>query len=195
MKKVIVAITGASAVLYGIRFLKELRKLPEVQVTLVMSRSAELNIELETNYLPEQVRALADFCYEDDCLSAPIASGSYRTDAMVIVPCSMKTLSAISHGYSETLIVRAADTILKEGRRLVICPRETPLNVIHLENMLLLARMGVGIIPPMPAFYHRPETIDDLIRHHCMKIMDYLDLPFDSVSRWTGSDCKETDMN
>lgn len=195
MKKVIVAITGASAVLYGIRFLEELRKLPEVQVALVMSRSAELNIELETDYRPEQVRALADFCYEDDCLSAPIASGSYRTDAMVIVPCSMKTLSAISHGYSETLIVRAADTILKEGRKLVICPRETPLNAIHLENMLLLARMGVGIIPPMPAFYHRPETIDDLIRHHCMKIMDYLDLPFDSASRWNGPGCKETGMN
>ena len=184
MKRIIVGITGASGVIYGIRLLEVMREQQNIETILIMSDTAKENIILETQYTLDKVVALADSCYDSHFLAAPVASGSYPTDAMVITPCSMKTLAAIAHGYSENLIVRAADTTLKEGRRLVLCPRETPLSAIHLSNMLSLARIGVGIIPPIPAFYNQPASIDDLVNHHIMKVMDYMGLSFQISKRW-----------
>ncbi len=149
-----------------------------------MSKYAVENIGIETDYSIGQVLGLADFTYDNDCLSARISSGSYITDATVIVPCSMKTLACISNGICDTLIARAADVALKESRKLIICPRETPLNSIHLENMLKLSRLGVKIIPPMPAYYNKPKTLDDIQNHQVMKICDCLGIANEIGHRW-----------
>ncbi len=176
--------SGASGAMYGIRLLEALKSVPQITTHLVVSRYAVKNIELETDYSIEQVLGLANFTYDNDSLEARISSGSYLTDATVIIPCSMKTLACISNGTCDTLISRAADVTLKESRKLIICPRETPLNSIHLENMLKLSMLGVKIIPPMPAFYNKPQTIDDILNHQVMKICDCLGIANKIGRRW-----------
>lgn len=183
MKKIVVAITGASGAVYGARTLEALRE-AEVETHLIMSRWACVTLETETDRTVESVEKTAGRCYDEEDLSAPLASGSFSTDGMVIVPCSMKTLASIASGYADNLISRAADVAMKEGRRLVLVPRETPLSPIHLENMLKLSRLGVVILPPMPAFYIKPEKIEDLVDHTVGRVLDRLGIPNSLYKRW-----------
>lgn len=187
MKDLVVGITGASGVIYGIRLLEVLQKM-EVRTHLVLSEWGEQTIEIETEYSVDHVKGLASVYYSKNNLSAAIASGSFRTNGMVILPCSMKTLSAIAHGYTENLLIRAADVTLKESRRLVLLPRETPFNAIHLENMLKLARLGVIIQPPLPAFYSKPVEISDIVDHTVGRLLDHFHIEHDLVKRWGTSD-------
>jgi 4-hydroxy-3-polyprenylbenzoate decarboxylase len=184
--RLIVGMTGATGAVFGIRLLENLRQLPDVETHLVLSRWARTTIELETGLSVAEVSALADFPYNPDDQGAKISSGSFKTDGMVIVPCSMKTLAGIRAGYAEGLIARAADVVLKERRKLVLVPRETPLSEIHLENMLGLARMGAQILPPMPAFYNHPWSVDDIVDHITARILDQFDLPAPAAKRWDG---------
>lgn len=189
--RLIVGMTGATGSVLGVRLLRELRGHDEVETHLVLSRWARATIELETGLTAREVTALADVSYTPDDQGAAISSGSFRTDAMVIVPCSMKTLAGIRAGYAENLLSRAADVVLKERRQLVLVARETPLSEIHLENMLALARMGVAIVPPVPAFYNHPSSVDDIVDHVVMRILDQLgidqlDTDRDGSRRWTG---------
>ncbi|WP_031465854.1 non-oxidative hydroxyarylic acid decarboxylases subunit B [Sciscionella sediminilitoris] len=184
--RLVIGITGATGAPFGIRLLETLRELPDVQTHLVLSRWARTTIELETPYRVGQVRELADVSYGPGDQSAVICSGSFRTDGMIVAPCSMKTLAGIRTGYADGLIGRAADVVLKERRRLVLVPRETPLHEIHLENMLALSRMGTVILPPMPAFYNAPETIEDMVDHVVTRVLDQFDLPAPNAARWTG---------
>jgi flavin prenyltransferase len=186
--RLIVGLSGATGAPFGVRLLEALRDLPQVQTHLILSTWAHTTIELETSYTVRQVIDLADVYHKTGEQGAVISSGSYRTDGMIVVPCSMKTLAAIRTGYADNLITRAADVVLKERRRLVLVPRETPLSEIHLDNMLALSRMGVRIVPPMPAFYNDPRTIDDLIDHIVARILDQFDLPAPQARRWPGLD-------
>lgn len=182
--KLVIGITGASGIIYGVKLLEALDSFPGIETHLVMSDWAKKNLEIETEYTLEYVYSLANKIYENNDLSASISSGSYKTDGMIVLPCSMKTLSAISNGYDDNLISRASGVILKENRKLVLCPRETPLSTIHLENMLKLSKIGVQIIPPMPAFYNKPNSIDDIVNHAIMKILDQFEIQYDKGSRW-----------
>jgi 4-hydroxy-3-polyprenylbenzoate decarboxylase len=182
----IVGITGASGVIYGIRLLEVLRGMADVETHLVISRGARLNIALETDWSADDVEALADVVHSDKNLSAAISSGSYRTNGMVIAPCSMKTLSGVVNSYADNLIVRAADVMLKERRRLVLVPRESPLHVGHTRLMHEAALMGAIIAPPMPAFYTAPQSVDDIIDHTVGRILDLFDLDAGTVKRWQG---------
>lgn len=184
MKRIIVGITGASGTVYAVDLLKRLHALPEVEVHLVMSSWARKNLELETDYSLKQIKALADVTYNIHDQGATISSGSFLNDGMVIVPASMKTVAGVAWGYGDNLIARAADVTLKEQRKLVIVPRETPLSVIHLENLTRLAKIGVQIIPPIPEFYSHPHTIQDLLNHQTMKILDVFHIPNDLSERW-----------
>jgi 4-hydroxy-3-polyprenylbenzoate decarboxylase len=184
--RIIVGITGASGVIYGIRLLEELKKL-QVESHLVISKWGRKTIILETEYTIEQVINLASVYHDENNLAAPISSGSFKSDGMVIAPCSMKTLAGIRHGYAENLINRAADVMLKEKRRLILVPRETPLNSVHLENLFKLSEMGVIIIPPVPAFYTKPKTIKDIVDQTVGRILDQFGLETDIVKRWEGS--------
>jgi 4-hydroxy-3-polyprenylbenzoate decarboxylase len=175
--------TGASGAVLGIRLLDALRSLP-VETHLVLSQWARATIETETGYSVRQVRALADHVYGVRDQAAAISSGSFRTDGMVVIPCSMKTLAAIRSGYGEGLIARAADVTIKEHKPLVLVPREMPLSVIHLENMLALARMGVVMAPPVPAFYQRPASVDDIVDHIVARVLDQFGLELPGTSRW-----------
>ncbi len=186
MKKIIVAITGASGSVYAVDLLQKLQGRPDVEVHGVVSRWAWENIRLETSLTKTEVRELMTVCYEEEDLGAAIASGSFLTDGMVIVPASMKTVAGIAHGFSESLIGRAADVMLKEQRRLILVPRETPLSAIHLENLTKLARLGVVIAPPMPAFYTQPQTIHDLVSRQTDRLLDLLGLPAEGAVRWQG---------
>lgn len=187
MKRIVIGITGASGTIYGVRLLAALKATPNVETHLVMSKWAKENLAVEhTGYTLQQVNALADVVYDERDMGATIASGSFMHDGMVIVPASMKTVASVATGLADTLISRAADVTLKERRPLLIVPRESPFNQIHLENMLKLARMGVEIIPPIPAFYNNPQTIDDLIDHTIMKLLDHLHIPNDYGGRWQG---------
>lgn len=185
MKRMIVAITGASGAIIGIRLLEELSRNPDVETYLVISRWGERTIELETAYTVEQVRALADRCCAYDDLAAPISSGSFPADACVIVPCSMKTLAGIAMGFSDTLVGRAADVALKERRKLVLVPRETPLSTIHLKNMETVSQMGAVILPLMAGFYFKPRTIEDMIDFFVGKILDAVGIEHHLYRRWT----------
>ena len=185
-RRVIVGMTGATGAVFGIELLRRLREQPDVETHLVLSSWAKTTVHLETGLSAHEVTDLADATYSWHDQGAPISSGSFRADGMVIAPCSMKTLAAIRTGYAAGLIPRAADVTLKEGRRLVLVPRETPLSEIHLENMLALSRMGVRIVPPMPAFYNHPETIGDLVSHVVVRILDQLDIHVPSAQRWNG---------
>ncbi|WP_275309885.1 UbiX family flavin prenyltransferase [Streptomyces yunnanensis] len=184
--RLIVGMTGATGAVLGIRLLQQLREQPDVETHLVMSRWAKPTIAMETGWTSRDVAALADVTHGADDQTASISSGSFRTDGMVILPCSAKTLAAIRAGYGSDLIARAADVVLKEGRRLVLGVRETPLSTIHLENMLAMSRMGATILPPMPAFYNKPETIDDLVDHIVARVMDQFDLDSERAVRWEG---------
>jgi len=178
--------SGATGAPLGVRLLEVLREQDDVETHLVMSRWARSTIELETGLRVRQVAKLADVVHAPGDQSAAISSGSFRTDAMVVVPCSMKTLAGIRTGYSDGLLGRAADVCLKERRRLVLVPRETPLNEVHLENMLALCRMGVTILPPVPAFYNQPTSLADVVEHVVTRILDQLGLPAPHARRWTG---------
>jgi len=184
--RLVVAITGASGSIYGIRLLEVLKD-KGVETHLIVSKTAEKVILHETDKPINYVKDLATFCYEEEDLTAPIASGSFEFDGMVVVPCSMKTLSGIASGFAINLIIRAADVTLKEQRTLILVPRETPFSVIHLSNMLKLAKIGAVILPPIPAFYNLPESIDDIINHTVGKILDVLKIKHQLYKRWKQS--------
>lgn len=183
-RRVVIGMTGATGAIYGIRLLELLREHSDCSRHLIISPWAEETITYETGYTVPQVRSLADEVYDVRDLAAPVSSGSFQTLGMVVLPCSMKTLSAIAHGYDDNLIVRAADVTIKEGRPLVLCPRESPLSAIHLENMLKLSRLGVKLVPPMPNFYQHPATIDDLVRYQVIRTLDQLGLHLEDAGRW-----------
>jgi flavin prenyltransferase len=183
--RIIVAITGATGAIYGIRALERLRE-AGAEIHLVISRWGARTLLHETTYARAQVEALADAVYAPADMGAAISSGSFRTDGMLVAPCSARTLAAIAHGVGENLVHRAADVVLKERRRLVLCVREAPLSEIHLENMLRLARMGAVILPPMPAYYNHPATVDDVIDHTVVRLLDQFGISAGEGSRWTG---------
>jgi len=184
-RRLIVAITGATGAIYGVRVLQRLRD-AGVETHLVISRWGARTLLHETSWSREEVEALAAATYAPADMGAVISSGSFRTEGMVIAPCSAKTLAAIAHGYGDNLVHRAADVVLKERRKLVLAVREAPLSEIHLENMLKLARMGTVILPPMPAFYNRPQSIDDIVDHTVARILDQFGLDVPDAMRWAG---------
>jgi flavin prenyltransferase len=181
--KIVVGITGSSGVIYGIKLLYFLNKF-EIETHVVLSKWAEKNIEIETDENIAKIKKLATFEYKENDMAASISSGSFKTDGMIIIPCSMKTLASISNGYDDNLISRAASVTIKENRKLVIVPRETPLSQIHLSNMLKLAKIGVIILPAMPGFYHRPKTVNELILHIVGKALDQFDINNEVFKRW-----------
>ncbi|MDB2414311.1 UbiX family flavin prenyltransferase [Rickettsiales bacterium] len=183
--KIIVAISGASGAIYAISLLKALKKL-KVETHLVVSKAGGLTISEETDYTIKEVKSLADYNYNVDDIGAAISSGSFKTMGMVVVPCSVKTMSEIACGVTSNLVSRAADVQLKERRKLVLMVRETPFHLGHLRNMVQLTEMGAIISPPLPAFYPRPENIDDLINHSVGRLLDLFDLDSDLVKRWKG---------
>ncbi|AKB27350.1 UbiX family decarboxylase associated with menaquinone via futalosine [Methanosarcina siciliae C2J] len=181
--EIIVGISGASGVQYGIRLLEVMEE-KGIETHLVLTEAAKQIIEIETDYLPLEVEKLATWNYSQKDFSAPIASGSYKTTGMVIAPCSMKTLGAVANGISDTLLTRAADVCLKEERKLVLMTRETPLNLIHLENMLKAKRAGASILPACPGFYSRPKTLEDLIDTMAGRALDLLGVENEIYRRW-----------
>ncbi|ELY3469078.1 UbiX family flavin prenyltransferase [Cronobacter universalis] len=189
MKKIIVGISGASGAIYGIRLLQTLQAVPDVETHLIMSQAARQTLSLETDMSVRDVQALADVNHDARDIAASVSSGSFKTDGMIILPCSIKTLSGIVNSYTDGLLTRAADVVLKERRRLVLCVRETPLHLGHLRLMTQAAELGAIIMPPMPAFYHRPQTLDDVINQTVNRALDQLDitLPADLFTRWPGA--------
>ena len=183
--RIVVGITGASGAIYGIRALEALNKL-SVETHLILSRWARTTIATETGCPIEKVEALASTVYHHDNQAAAVSSGSFKTDGMIIAPCSMKTLAAIRIGYADSLITRAADVTLKERRKLVLLARESPFSEIHLENMLALTRMGAVIFPPVPAFYNQPKTLEDVIHHIVGRLLDQFGLETGELHRWEG---------
>ncbi len=183
MKRLLVGITGATGVVYGIRLLEALKE-QDVETHLIISEAAKKNIVLETDYPIESVEVLAHKVYLPGQLDAPMSSGSWKTDGMVIAPCTIKTLSAVACSHNEDLMVRAADVCLKEGRKLILMVRETPLHKGHLDLMRRVAGMGGIILPPVPAFYHKPKTVEDIIDHSVGKVLDLLGLEHHLFKRW-----------
>ena len=184
--RLIVGMSGASGVIYGVRLLEALKEESDVETHLVMSDSAKMNINLETDWSVKDVQALADHLHSNRDISASIASGSFGTDGMIVAPCAVKTLSAITNSYADSLIVRAADVVLKECRRLVLVPRETPLHTGHCELLYRASQLGAIIAPPMPAHYIKPQTVDDLVNHHVGRILDLFGIDCGFVQRWKG---------
>ena len=187
MPRIIIGITGASGAIYGIRFLEVSRELG-IESHLIITKNAKEMFSIETDYDVNHVESLASHVYGIQDMKAPIASGSFKTDGMVIVPCSMKTLAGIASGYCDNLLLRAADVCIKEQRRLALVPRETPLSSIHLENMLKLAKIGICILPASPPFYNKPETIDALINHVVGRILDIFGIEHKLYARWGSSE-------
>ena len=187
MKQLIVGISGASGVIYGIRLLEILKQQPDVETHLILSSSAKRTIQIETDWSRGDVEALADNVHNNNDIAATISSGSFQTDGMIVAPCSIKTLSSIVHSYGAKLLTRAADVVLKERRRLVLMPREVPLHVGHCKLLYEAAQMGILIVPPMPAFYNHPQTIDDLINYSLGRVLDLFEIDLGSVKRWTGT--------
>lgn len=183
-RRIVVGISGASAPHYGIALLRALREMDDVETHLVISAGARRTIAVESDLTVAEVTRLADVAYRPGDLAAPIASGSFPVDAMAVAPCSMRTLAAVTHGLSDTLLTRAADVALKERRPLVLVTRETPLSLIHLRNMTAATEAGATILPPVPAFYHAPVTVQDLIDHTTGKILDALGVPNEAFTRW-----------
>jgi 4-hydroxy-3-polyprenylbenzoate decarboxylase len=181
-----VGISGATGTIYGVRLLEVLKDSP-IETHVVLTEASRRVVELETGYSISGIEALADEVHDINDVGAPIASGSFKTSGMVVAPCSMKSLSAIAHSYNENLLVRAADVALKEGRRLVIVARETPLHLGHLRLMTKAVEMGAVMLPPMPSFYHRPETIDDIVNQTVGKVLDQFDIEHDLFRRWEGT--------
>lgn len=189
MKRLIVGLSGASGAIYGVRLLQVLRNVAEVETHLVMSQAARQTLSLETDLSLRDVQALADVVNDARDIAASISSGSFKTAGMVILPCSIKTLSGIVNSYTDTLVTRAADVVLKERRPLVLCVRETPLHLGHLRLMTQAAELGAIIMPPVPAFYHRPTSLDDVINQTVNRVLDQfdIDLPEDLFTRWQGA--------
>jgi len=185
VKRIIVGITGATGAIFGLRTLEALRE-AGVETHLVLSKWGLQTVEHETGRKQADLEALASVVHGTGNMAATISSGSFRTDGMIVAPCSMRTVGAIAHGYGENLVHRAADVILKERRRLVLVPRETPLSEIHLENLLKLARMGVCILPPMPAFYNKPASLDDMVDHIVARVLDQFEIDAALAKRWDG---------
>jgi 4-hydroxy-3-polyprenylbenzoate decarboxylase len=181
--KIVIGFSGASGIIYGIRLLEVLHSI-DIQTFLIVSEWAKKNIEIETDKTLEYVKSLSSINYDNFKLDASVSSGSFLHDGMVIVPCSMKSLSSIANGYDDTLISRAASVTLKESRKLILVPRETPLSRIHLENMIRLQDAGAIILPAMPGFYHKPSTINEIVDHLVGKILDQLKIKHDLFSRW-----------
>jgi 4-hydroxy-3-polyprenylbenzoate decarboxylase len=179
--------SGASGVIYGIRLLEVLEAMADVETHLIMSRFARLNIEIETTHTPQYVEDLADEVHNHGNQAASISSGSFKTDGMVIAPCSMKTLSSITNSLADNLLTRAADVVLKERRTLVLMPREVPLHVGHCKLLYEAAQLGAVIAPPMPAFYNKPETIDDIVNHSVGRVLDLFGLDAGILKRWEGT--------
>jgi flavin prenyltransferase len=184
MRRLIVGISGATGAIYGVRMLEVLSRLKDFETHLVMSRAAKMTIQVETSYSIKDVEALAGVVHDINNVGASISSGSFRTEGMVIAPCSMKSMGGIAHSIGGDLLVRAADVILKERKKLVLVARETPLHLGHLESMVSLTRMGAVIFPPVPAFYHRPKTLDDVINQTVTRILDQFDIDMTLFERW-----------
>jgi flavin prenyltransferase len=194
VKRIAVGISGASGAIYGIRFLELLRGLPHVESHLVVSDAARRTIVDETDHAVADVEALATRRYRDSDIGAPLASGSFKTDGMVIVPCGIDTAAAVAHCLADTLIVRAADVTLKEGRPLILVVRESPLHLGHLRVLTALAEMGAVLLPPMPAFYNRPKQIDDLVVHTLARALDRLAISHALVPEWQGSTLRPREL-
>jgi len=182
-KRIVVGMSGASGIIYGVRLL-EILKDTEYETHLVISEAGKLNITIETGFTLNHVIDLADYCYDNKDIAASPASGSFLTSGMVVVPCTIKTLSGIANSYNSNLLVRSADVTLKEKRKLLLMVRETPLHKGHLRLMTMAADMGAQILPPVPAFYHHPKTIEDIIDQTVGKILDYLEIPHNLFQRW-----------
>jgi len=189
MKRLIVGISGASGATYGVRLLQVLQQLPDIETHLILSNAARQTLALETDISLREVQAFADVVHDSRDIAASLSSGSFKTHGMVILPCSIKTLSGIVHSYTDGLLTRAADVVLKERRPLVLCVRETPLHLGHLRRMTQAAEMGAVIMPPMPAFYHRPQSVQDIIDQTVNRVIDQFDieLPQDLFTRWSGA--------
>jgi 4-hydroxy-3-polyprenylbenzoate decarboxylase len=187
----VIGITGATGVIYGIRLLEVLSSMKDVETHLVISESGETTIKLETDRSPEDIRKLANFSYDIKDIAARISSGSFRTDGMLIAPCTVKTMSALANSYTDNLIIRAGDVTLKERRKLLILIRETPLHLGHLRNLEKLSEIGAIIMPPAPAFYHRPKTIEEIVDHTVGKMLDMFHLEHNLFRRWTGCSPEE----
>ncbi|KAB2901644.1 MAG: UbiX family flavin prenyltransferase [Burkholderiaceae bacterium] len=186
-KRLIVAITGASGAIYGVRLLQVLRAMSDWETHLVMSASGALTAAQELDIKRSEIEALADVVHNVKDIGAAVSSGSFRTAGMVVAPCSMKTLASIAHGLADNLVSRSADVVLKERRRLVLLARETPLNLAHLRNMTAVTEMGAIVFPPVPAFYARPTTLDDMVDHTVGRVLDLFDIEHaDLVQRWEG---------
>ncbi|HEY1147243.1 MAG TPA: UbiX family flavin prenyltransferase [Pseudoduganella sp.] len=186
MTRLVVAITGATGAVYGVRLLQHLRRLDGVETHLIVSDAAVLTLHQETGLQRKEVEALAHVVHKQDNVGASIASGSYQTDGMVIAPCSMKTLASVAHGLSDNLIARAADVTLKERRRLVLMVRETPFNLAHLRNMTAVTEMGGIVFPPLPSFYHKPQSIDEMVDHTVARVIDLFGIRHELAPRWNG---------
>jgi flavin prenyltransferase len=182
-KRIVIGISGASGVIYGVKMLILLKK-KAFETHLIMSEAGKRNIEIETGYKAEDVAAMATYAYDNSDVGAALASGSFLTDGMVVIPCTIKTLSGIANSYTNNLLVRAADVTLKEKRKLVLVVRETPLHKGHLRLMTMAADMGAHILPPVPSFYHQPKTIDDIINQTIGKVFDYFGIKHDLFRRW-----------
>jgi 4-hydroxy-3-polyprenylbenzoate decarboxylase len=180
-----VGISGATGAIYGVRMLEVLARVKDVETHLVMSRAAKMTIQVETPHSVKEVEAMADVVHDISNVGASISSGSFRTEGMVIAPCSMKSMGGIAHSIGGDLLVRAADVVLKERKKLVLVARETPLHLGHLESMAALTRMGAVIFPPVPAFYHRPKTLDDVINQTVTRILDQFDIDVTLFERWS----------
>ncbi len=185
-RRLIVAITGATGAIYGVRLLGILREMPALETHLLVSDAGVLNLHQELDIGRKEVEVLADVVHNVRDVGAAIASGSFQSSGMVIAPCSMKTLAAIAHGLSDNLITRAADVVLKERRRLLLMVRETPFNLAHLRNMTAVTEMGGIVFPPLPAFYHRPQTIEDMVDHTLARVLDLLEIEHALAPRWNG---------
>jgi 4-hydroxy-3-polyprenylbenzoate decarboxylase len=185
--RLVVGINGASGVIYGIRLLQILADVQGMEIHLVITGTGEQTIEIETEYKAAEVKALAHYCYRIDDLTACLASGSFKHDGMIIAPCSIKTLSALAHSYTDNLLTRAADVTLKERRRLLLMVRETPLHLGHLRNMVRVAEIGGVIMPPVPAFYHRPLNLQDIVDHTIGKALDLFNIEHNLFERWSGT--------
>ena len=183
-KRLVVGMSGASGAILGIRLLETMKNYDDWETHLVISKGAEMTIADETDYSLEEVKGLANKAYDIDNIGESIASGSFRTEGMVIVPCSMKTLAGVASGYSDNLLLRAADVTIKERRKFVVIPRESPLSVIHLRNMLTLAEIGIYLIPPMVTFYNEPLSLDDMNHHIICKILDKFGIEVEGYKRW-----------
>lgn len=185
-KRLIIAMTGATGAIYGVRLLQIVRERTTWQTHLVISAAGLLNLQHELAMKRAELYALADVTHDIDDIAASISSGAFKTEGMVIAPCSMKTLAAVAHGFGDNLITRAADVILKERRRLILMPRETPLNLAHIRNMAAVTEMGGIIFPPLPGFYHRPGTIDEMVDHTVGRVLDMFDIKHELGPRWNG---------